>query len=279
MTHAVCLAMLQFALAHGDDERKKEYEQAPAWEKETYWILGGVRIPKGMDVGIRLMANFTDEALGALFDKKSFDAKRLFDTARNALPSITATIFTPALEVKMNHSIFRDAPIVPRSKENLNPAHQFDTNTSNIAKLFGQMTGWSPLKIDYLIQGYLGTMGRFAAHVPNYVERGGIGLDEMPMIRRFVFEPYKNPQIVKDYYEAYDEQFSHYNTYKLTREKPDGFDPALYKRLKVAQEPMRKISKLEQRILDDPKLSCDERKAKIRELEKRRIVLCEKVFK
>ena len=122
-------------------------------------------------------------------------------------------------------------------------------------------------------------MGRFAAHVPNYVERGGIGLDEMPMIRRFVFEPYKNPQIVKDYYEAYDEQFSHYNTYKLTREKPDGFDPALYKRLKVAQEPMRKISKLEQRILDDPKLSCDERKAKIRELEKRRIVLCEKVFK
>ena len=194
---------------------------------------------------------------------------------------MTATIITPAIEVsigKGGYSFFRQTPIVPQREQHLNPEMQYDANTSSVAKLFGQMTGWSPRKLDYLINGYFGFMGRFASHAPNYLERG-IGWDEAPMIRRFIFEPYKNPKIVKEYYEAYDEQTSHYNTYKLTKEKPEDYDPALYKRLKASHETMSKISKLEKRIIDDPKLSYDERKAKLRELEKRRIALCEKVFR
>ena len=57
MTQAVLLGALQFAFAHGNDDRKKEYKQAPDCKKEAYWIFGGVRVPKGMDFGMRFMAN------------------------------------------------------------------------------------------------------------------------------------------------------------------------------------------------------------------------------
>ena len=277
-TQAVCLAMLQFLIAHGDDERKKEYALAPDWEKEMYWIFGGVKIPKGMDFGLRFMSNLTDEALSCIWDKKPIEFSRFGQTIWNALPSLTATIITPAVEVLANYSFFRKAPIVPQREQHLNPEMQFGTHTSNVAKAFGQMTGFSPRKLDYLIQGYLGSFGTFMSKIPNFAERG-FDWDEMPMIRRFIFEPYKNPKIVQKYYEAYDEQFSHYNTYKLTRKKPDGFDPALYKRLQAAHETMSKISKKEKAVLESPKFSYDERKAKIREPEKKRVALCEKVFK
>ena len=278
-------AVLQFAFAHGDDDRKKEYEQAQEWEKDTYWIFGGVKIPKGLDVGIRLMANLTDEALGAMYDEKPVNVKRaILDPIVKATPSITATVFTPAIEAWGNYSFFRDAPIVPRGEENLPKRLQYDTSTSTVSKIFGDLTDNSPRKVDYLINGYLGYLGRFTSHIPNYYERG-MGLEDLPMIRRFSFEPYKNPQIVKDYYEAYNRQQELYNGYKLEWQQgkkvdlPEDYDPALHKRLRAAQEPMRKISRQEKLILEDPKLSYEERKAKIRELEKRRVALCEKVFK
>ena len=134
-----------------------------------------------------------------------------------------------------------------------------------------------------LINGYLGFMGRFLTHVPNYGARGlrgefPIDWDEVPMVRRFVFTPYKNPKIVKEFYEAYDEQEQLHNEYKLTKERPADYDAALHKRIKSSYEAMHKISKQEKLILQDTKLRNDERKEKLRELEKRRVAICERVF-
>ncbi|MBQ6298641.1 MAG: glucosaminidase domain-containing protein [Selenomonadaceae bacterium] len=279
--HGVLMAALQAAIAHaGDDDDKEAYEQAPNWEKETYWIFPAIknpitgtalRIPKGFDFGMRFMANLTDETIGAAFDNKPFEGKRFWETFKGALPSLTATIISPAIEAYTNYSFFRDAPIVPLREQHLDAEAQYDANTSSVAKAFGQMTGWSPRKIDYMINGYLGFMGRFLTNPST-------DPDKFPMVRRFVFEPHKNPKIVKEYYEAYEEQTSHYNTYKQTKEKPDDFDPALYKRLKAANETMRKISNRERAIQNDENLSYSERRAKLMELEKKRVALCEKVF-
>lgn len=296
MVNGVLVAAVQFFAAHfGDDDDKKAYEQAPDWEKETYWIFPAInfRFPKGMDIGIRLFANLTDEALGAMFDGKSMNAKRIFwDTAYNALPSLTATIVTPAVEVLQNYSYFRGAPIDPKSEQHL-PAHmRYDETTSGVAKglggswlakLFSDGTGWSPRKIDYLINGYLGFMGRFLTHLPNYGERAWrgelpVGFDEFPITRRFTFTPYKNPKIVKEFYEAYDEQEQLYNEYKLTKERPDDYNPALHKRIKAAYESMHKISKQETTLLSTPDINHDELKSKLQDLEKRRIAIAERVF-
>lgn len=267
----IILAGLQALWNYSDDDRKKEYVQAQEWEKETYWIFGGIRIPKGMDVGLRLIANLTDEAIKPFATEKPFEAKRLLNTIWTALPSLTATVITPAAEVELNKSYFRDAPIVPKSEQHL-PSHmQYGYDTSPVAKWFGEMTGWSPRKIDYLISGYLGFMGRFASNP-------SLDWDKFPMIRRFVFTPYKNPKSVKEYYETYEKQEQLHNEYKLTKKIPEGFDRALYKRIKASYELMHKISKQEQSILNNPDLSYDERKAKIQELEKRRVAIAERAL-
>lgn len=270
MTMSVLPAALMFALNHSDDDRRKKYKNRPDWEKDTYWIFGdGFRIPKGMDLGIRLFSALTDEFFAHVVDDDPFNSKRIAKTIRDAAPSITATIITPAFEAYTNYSIFRDAPIVPLREQKLPANLQFGAGTSPAAKFIGEKLNYSPRKIDYLISGYLGFMGRFFSG----------GTDELPMVRRFIFDPYKNPRIVKEYYEALDEQTKLFNEYKLTKKPPDGYDKALHGRLKSAQESMRKFSKLERKILEDPKLSADERTTKLHELEQRRVALCEKIFK
>ena len=95
-----------FAFGGGDDD-KKAYLQAPDWEKETYWIFPSIklpsgnalRIPKGFDVGMRLWANLTDEIASSYFADKPMEAKRFLETVTEALPSLTAMIITPVIEV------------------------------------------------------------------------------------------------------------------------------------------------------------------------------------
>lgn len=267
---SVVPAALMFALNHSDDDRRKKYKNRPDWEKDTYWIFGdGFRIPKGMDLGIKLFSTLTDEFLGLVADNDPIETKRISKAIMDAAPSITATLITPAFEAYANFSIFRDAPIVPFREQKL-PAHlQYDSGTSPVAKKVGELIDYSPRKIDYLISGYLGFMGRFFSG----------GTDELPMVRRFIFDPYKNPKVVKEYYEALDEQTKLFNDYKQTKKAPDGYDAKLYGRLKSAQKSMQQLSKLERKILEDEKFSADQRTAKLRELEQRRVALCEKVFK
>lgn len=278
-------AIVQAALMHSDDDRKKKYKQAQNWEKDTYWILGDFKVPKGLDVSIKFMSALTDEFMDKMIDDDPVEFDRIGKAFVDAAPSLTATIATPAIEALTNYSFFRGGPIVPYGEHDLPAEKQFGADTSWTAKFIGDKLGASPRKIDYMIQGYLGFMGRTFSKVPNFIERGGVPLDEMPMLRRFYFNPYKNPKIVKDYYEIYDEQQTLYNGYKLDRQRgkkvplPDGYDAKLHARLKAAQEPMRALSKQQKRIIDNPKLSTEEREAKIQELEKKRIALCEKAFK
>lgn len=283
--------LLQFALMHRDDDKKKQYKNLHDWEKETYWYLPipgfeiPFRIPKSMDIGVRLTSAITDEFLKTAIDKDPAEWKRFRRLILDAAPGLTATLATPAVEAWANYSFFRDAPIVPGKEQDLpgnlqyghdtSPAAKFiSDNTLTIAKIFGAETGFSPRKIDYMISGYLGFMGRFFSG----------GTDEYPIVRRFIYEPYKNPKIVKDYYEALDEQASLYNGYKLELQKdrktkpPEDFDPKLYGRLKSAQKTMQNLSKREKQIEEDPKLSESQRKEKLRELELRRIEICERVF-
>lgn len=190
----------------------------------------------------------------------------------DAAPSIIPTMVEPTFEVWANYSFFRDAPIVPFREQKLPARLQYDANTTTVAKIFGVTAGVSPRKIDYLVSGYLGRL--FSG-----------GTDEFPIARRFAFDPYRNPKIVKDYYGAYNKQEKNFSTATSLSvnaakkvDLPDDYAAALHRRLKAAHETMSKISKREKLILEAPKLSSDERTKKLRELEQRRVALCEKVF-
>ena len=98
------------------------------------------------------------------------------------------------------------------------------------------------------------------------------------MLRRLTFEPYRNPKVVQDYYDKATEQEKFYNEYKATKKKSAGFDVALYQRMKNNRRAMQALSKKERALNNDMKISPDERKQKLRELEKMRIKICERVL-
>lgn len=269
------------ALNYSDDDRRKRYGQLQNWEKDNYWVfatdIGGqsIRIPKGMDVILRATSALTEEYAAYLAENKPADWSRISTLLRNGLPSLTTTIFTPMIETMVNYSLFKDAPIVPHGQQNEPAYKQYGKNTSWVAKDLGELINYSPRKIDHLIQGYGGSQA-------TWLTGGGDGL---PILRRFLFNPDKNPRIVQDYYKALEEQETLLKTYKAKRQDgekvdlPEGYDRALHARLKAAQEPMRKISRMEMQITDSDKLSDDQKKEKLQKLERRRVDFCERVFK
>ena len=68
----------------------------------------------------------------------------------------------PLLENLTNWSFFRESPVVPRSRAGLPPEEQYGPYTSTAAKLVGKQFGVSPAKVDNVVTGYFGGMGRYA---------------------------------------------------------------------------------------------------------------------
>lgn len=65
----------------------------------------------------------------------------------------------PTLESFVNYSFFRGGPIDTMADQNLPAGMRYDERTSEIAKAIGGTAGVSPKKVDYVLNGYLGTMG------------------------------------------------------------------------------------------------------------------------
>jgi len=233
-----------------------------------------LRIPKGMDVGIRFLSALTDEAVDYMARNDPVAWDRVVKQIKGGFPSMTSTIFTPALETYMNYSIFRDAPIVPKGELD-RPAHaQYGLNTSPVAKALGEVIDVSPRKIDYLVANYGGFMAK--------VFTGGAS--EIPMLRRFYFDPEKNPKVVRDYYETLEEQDEMFREYKFEREQgkkaelPEEYNPRLHKSLKNVRTALTKLSKQEKLIIDSSRLTEEQREEKLKKLEKRRVELCRRAF-
>ncbi|MGH7576521.1 MAG: LPD38 domain-containing protein [Longimicrobiales bacterium] len=72
-----------------------------------------------------------------------------------------------------NYSFFLGRPIVPRGLEEVEPKYQVSQRTSEAAKWAGELTGFSPLKIDNLYQSWTGGLGRIASEAVTAGVRAG----------------------------------------------------------------------------------------------------------
>ena len=72
---------------------------------------------------------------------------------------IPGTMINTAMSVYGNFSPSTGNPIVPTSKQGLDPSEQFTTHTSSAAKAMGEAVGISPMKADAAMRGLVSTMG------------------------------------------------------------------------------------------------------------------------
>lgn len=268
-------------LMNKDDPR---YQELPQWEKDLFWIVPGkdalVRIPKPFEPGVLFGAG-VERMLQHAYDKErgrnGVGFKGYLDAVKDALlPNILPTAILPVMEAMMNYSTFLDRNIVPVDKEKLSPENQYGPNTSLVARELGKATGYSPFKIDHLIAGYGGGLGRTVTQGIDALE----GLDtsrpakrwnEMPVIKGITETPYKSSESVQQVYDAFNEQERLYNDSKLERRRVEGYDAAKHTRLKDTMNAMREINKARRIITNSERITGDEKRQKLDKLQMQQI--------
>jgi hypothetical protein len=134
-------------------DRKVNYNILYAGDKTIY-------LPRAFEIG----------AIFGAFPGLTFDAIKKRDGEE--LAAGTAQIFLntlsfnpipqgvkPAMETWMNFNTFTGRPIESTAQQRMLPEDRYNSQTSYIARMIGGATGSSPIKIDHLITGYLGSLG------------------------------------------------------------------------------------------------------------------------
>lgn len=169
-------------LANRKDPRWKEI---PQWQKNLFWIVMTKdhiwRIPKPFELGV--LFGSVPERILEVIDTKDPEA---FDELETSIisgftPGYIPTFLLPIIENVSNYSFFLDRPIVNRGQENLPPGQQAGPYTTEVSKLLGEALNTSPAKIDNLVAGYTGGLGKYAQQ----------GLDKILIGTGIVVDPKK----------------------------------------------------------------------------------------
>jgi hypothetical protein len=79
---------------------------------------------------------------------------------------------------------------VGRGLEQRESSQQFTANTAELAKMFGELTGISPMKMEYIFRGYTGIAGGTLLDMTNmmFTNRADKHLYELPGFKTFMYD-------------------------------------------------------------------------------------------
>lgn len=156
-------------------------------------------------------------------------SERFYDwlgkSLKDATPISDVSDLTPGalqafLENAMNKDLFYGTEIVPKSMQDLDPRHQYNENTSEIAKGIGDVFNWSPMKIDNVLKKWFAGLGKQMLNATDTVIRSARGeevpekdISEKYMLGKIFANTLRNSSSVNEIYERID---------YLNREKAEG---------------------------------------------------------
>lgn len=256
-----------------DDPR---YQELPQWQKDIFWVIPGkdtlYKIPKPFELGI-LFGTVPERVMQYMYDKEKGRNGPGFkglggSIIDNLLPSAIPTGMLPALEWISNYSFFMGRNIVPLSQSKLPDRQQYGPYTSYLARKVGNAFDLSPRKIDNAIQDVGGNL----AALGNSIIDQSAGLaetrpakrwSEAPGVRGFTATPYASSDSVQRLRDDYSQQEKLYNEFKMTKQKPEGYDAAKYVRYKNAMDAMQWTYKAQKKVMDSDRLSSEEKRERI----------------
>lgn len=168
------------------------YEKVPNWKRNVGWVIldrgddqgegwdgygsGKVEhewvIPKPFELGV--LFGTVPERIVEYIDKHNPESLRALRTEvlKAFTPPHVPTAIAPLIENYANRSLFRDRPIVPRGRVDLDPAEQVTPRTGETARVVGGVVGYSPAKIENAVRGYTGGLGAYGLAGSDAVVRG-----------------------------------------------------------------------------------------------------------
>lgn len=142
------------------------YQELPNWQKYGFWnvrVPGTrqiVRVPRPFEWGY-VFAAVPEAIADSVYRKDPREVGRAVqESLEQMLPDVVPGAMMPAIEVAANKDYFRDRPIVSEAEERLVPSQQAKPYTTETARLIGRIFDVSPAKVEHLITGYTGGLGR-----------------------------------------------------------------------------------------------------------------------
>lgn len=287
------VASLGLALMNAGND---EYEKLPDWDKDGYWHvwIGGhhFRFPKPFELGVAFATipeRVLRYALGQDTGKKTL--KRIWANVRDQLAfDLVPQAFRPMLDVYANKDSFRGSPIEGAADEGKRPSERYSATTSETAKAAVQAMepvanelGLSPKRLEFLVNGYLGTAGSYALGVSDMAIRavaGGpsrpaIRADDIPVVKAFYrVDPARATVFEADLFELRREVDAIYRSYAAMQREGDAEGAAkilLENRdelsargaIDAGADRLARLSKQRERIYRDPKMPPDQKREEL----------------
>jgi len=271
-----------------DDER---YQELPQWEKDTFWIIPGkenmYRVPKPFEAGVLFGTSF--ERMLQYFDdaknnRKGVGFKGFGDRVVDSLaPSFMPTAMIPVVEAMTNYSLFRQRNIIPQSQENLPARLQYGANTSEVAKFVGDKINVSPYIVDNTIRGYgggLAGLGLNGIDAATGAKENNASKKwyEAPGLRGFTAAPYQSSNSVQRVYDDYKEQEKLHNEFKLTGQRPEGYDAKEFAKLKSASDSLKGLNKASKAIINNERMSGEQKREQLDKINMRKANIARSVY-
>ncbi len=194
----------------------EDYWAKPKGMRDRYWYFptghddqGGamyLKIPK--PYGLGAFSILAERSFAKLFGIDPETGKRGDQRAMEGLPQAIINEFRPTVNIaglqplwevasgNQGYSFYRGSEIVSNADADLPFGEQGASRSSDLARILGEMMDYPPAKIDYLINGWFGGLGRDAVQVgidpviravdPNAKQAEPIRFDDWLVVRRFL---------------------------------------------------------------------------------------------
>jgi hypothetical protein len=171
-TGSVMALSLIYAMLIADDE---DYQNKPSVIRDRLLMIpgtGGLSVPLRPDI-FSLPKILTEHTYLMMTDNGTQDGRKFRDSMTaavvNAISSPTAIpqAIKPFFEVGINYNFFQGRPLVGMYQQNLELGRQFNDSTSELAKFLGSTNLVSPIAVDHVIRGMLGTTGGLLLYMTN----------------------------------------------------------------------------------------------------------------
>ena len=170
-------------------------------------------------------------------EKDPFESiRRQIGTSAN-IPFLSGDIsiqaIKPLFEAVTNRSAFTNTEIVPYYKLKREPGYQSSPQTNELARLIGEALNISPTKIEYVLNGYSGTLGSYvldivdsltrtatgSPYIPNNIFSNPTNFAQYPLIKRLVVDNKKMGGLQQQFYELRGEVDSAVQTLNSLRKQ------------------------------------------------------------
>jgi len=216
-------------LSNEDDER---FNDLTDYQRDTYWWFYGISDALGLKEPLKLPKPFEVGALFGSIPERTLDllkkgeGKEFLQRMRWIMSemfrfSIVPQAAVPIVRIYSNKDEFRERKILQPWEERLQPAEQYDDNTSIAARHIGRMTNVSPKYIETVIEGYFANIGAYGLNladwmmmgVGDYPSKEAMMPSDIVALRRFVGpEVPKSSKAIHQFYEMREEAQSLHDT-------------------------------------------------------------------